>query len=151
MDGGAETIGRRGYAGGRGLYRGTLVSRRSVRFVACAYCRRDPCAIENVRSSAHCAPKLDTHTRRLPLGFAQGKRKCASCLWFPEVRASTTHGPHVRSPPPFSYAAALSCSCGYPAYPTIRRKRADQSGCCLAALCELHLAVCGCFWSLIEI
>jgi hypothetical protein len=115
------------------------------------HCRREPCAIGDVRSSAHCAPKLDTHTRRLPLGFAQGKRKCASCLWFPEVRASTTHGPHVRSPPPFSSAAALSCSCGYPAYPTIRRKRADQSGCCLAALCELHLAVCGCFWSLIEI
>ena len=109
MEGGAETLDRRGYAGGRGLYRGTLVSRRSVRFVACAYCRRDPCAIEDFRSSAHCAPtrQLDTQTRRLPVGFALIKRKCASCLWFPEVGASTTHGRHVLSPPPFSSAVAF--------------------------------------------
>ena len=107
MEGGAERLGRRDYAGGRGLYRGTLVSRRSVRFVACAYCRRDPCAIEDFRSSAHCAPTRQHADTKAASGIRAGKKEV--CIMFMVPGGRGEH--HTRAPcalaPTFSAAAAF--------------------------------------------
>ena len=121
MEGGAETLGRRSYAGGRGLHRGTLVSRRSVRFVACAYCRRDPCAIENVRSSAHCAPTRQHADTKAASGIRAGKKEV--CIMFMVPGGRGEH--HTRAP--CALSAAFQRSRRLSPVPAVATRRSVSS------------------------
>ena len=150
MDGGAETIGRRGYAGGRGLYRGTLVSRRSVRFLACALStgslRHRGCSFV----STLCPKARHAHTKAAA-GIRAGKKEV--CIMFMVPGGTGEH--HTRAPCALAPTFQL---CRRPLLQLWLSSLSDdptETGGSKRLLCRFDSASAfsgvRCFWSLIEI